>query len=166
MWRNMAAQICAGCGQCAAACPTGAASLRAAALDALMRKLRAMLTAYREAGGQKPILMLHDGAHGTPMIDALARHGDGLPANVLPITVNEVTQVGTRSDCRGVCLWRSACVSCCVASRDTIRAGLPRPLQWLNRFLSGLGFYGARVAQHRNRRSRSRLGKRYEHRAR
>ena len=28
------------------------------------------------------------------MIDALARHGDGLPANVLPLAVNEVTQVG------------------------------------------------------------------------
>ena len=28
------------------------------------------------------------------LIDALARHGDGLPANVLPLAVNEVTQVG------------------------------------------------------------------------
>ena len=28
------------------------------------------------------------------LIDALARHGDGLPANVLPVEVNEVTQVG------------------------------------------------------------------------
>ncbi len=31
---------------------------------------------------------------GAPLIDALARHGDGLPANVLPLAVNEVTQVG------------------------------------------------------------------------
>ena len=37
---------------------------------------------------------LHDVAHGEPLIDALARFGDGLPANVLPLAVNEVTQVG------------------------------------------------------------------------
>ena len=39
-------------------------------------------------------MLLHDEAHGVPLIDALARFGDGLPANVLPIAVNEVTQVG------------------------------------------------------------------------
>ena len=39
-------------------------------------------------------MLFHDGQHGTPLIEALARHGDGLPANVLPLAVNEVTQVG------------------------------------------------------------------------
>src|SRR5215813_14240100 len=87
-------QICAGCGQCAAACPTGAASYALPSADALMRKLRTLLTTYREAGGAQPILLMHDDEHGTPLIAALARHGDGLPANVLPLAVNEVTQVG------------------------------------------------------------------------
>ena len=45
------ANICAGCGQCAAVCPTGAAAYALPPADALMRKLRALLTAYREAGG-------------------------------------------------------------------------------------------------------------------
>ncbi len=63
-------------------------------VDTLMRKLRAVLTAYREAGGKNAVVLLHDESHGTPMIDALARHGDGLPANVLPLAVNEVTQIG------------------------------------------------------------------------
>ncbi len=88
------AQICAGCGQCASVCPTGAASYALPPADALMRRLRALLTAYRDAGGERAILLLHDEAHGTPLIDALARFGDGLPANVLPLAVNEVTQVG------------------------------------------------------------------------
>ena len=39
-------------------------------------------------------MLLHDETHGAPLIDALARFGDGLPANVLPLAVNEVTQVG------------------------------------------------------------------------
>ena len=86
--------ICAGCGQCAAVCPTGAASYALPPADALLRRLRAMLTAYRDAGGTTAILLLHDEPHGGALIDALARHGNGLPANVLPLAVNEVTQVG------------------------------------------------------------------------
>src|SRR5262245_48612 len=69
--------ICAGCGQCAAACPTGAASYALPTADALMRKLRLLLTTYREAGGAAPIVLVHDEAHGGELIDALARHGDG-----------------------------------------------------------------------------------------
>jgi ferredoxin len=88
------AQVCAGCGSCAAACPTGAASYALPPADALLRKLRTLLGAYRDAGGTQPILLFHDEDHGGALIDALARHGDGLPANVLPIAVNEVTQVG------------------------------------------------------------------------
>ncbi len=40
------------------------------------------------------MILFHDGEQGTPLIDALARYGDGLPANVLPVEVNEITQVG------------------------------------------------------------------------
>ena len=88
------AQACAGCGQCAAVCPTGAAAYALPPADVLMRRLRALLEAYRAAGGERAILLIHDDAHGTPLIDALARFGEGLPANVLPLAVNEVTQVG------------------------------------------------------------------------
>jgi ferredoxin len=88
------ANVCAGCGQCAAACPTGAAAYALPPADALMRKLRTLLTTYRQAGGSNPIILFHDDSHGGALIDALARHGDGLPANVLPLVVNEVTQIG------------------------------------------------------------------------
>jgi ferredoxin len=37
---------------------------------------------------------MHDGGHGGPLIEALARYGDGLPANVIPVEVNEVSQLG------------------------------------------------------------------------
>ena len=39
-------------------------------------------------------MLFHDGDHGEPLIHALARFGEGLPANVLPVRVNEVTQIG------------------------------------------------------------------------
>jgi ferredoxin len=53
-----------------------------------------MLQAYHRAGGKHPLLLVHDGDHGAGLIDAAARFGDGLPAHVLPLSVNEVTQVG------------------------------------------------------------------------
>jgi len=77
--------------------PTGAASYALPSADALMRKLRAMLMAYRKAGGEQAVVLVHDEPHGAPLIDALARFGDGLPAHVLPFAVNEITQSDWRS---------------------------------------------------------------------
>jgi ferredoxin len=88
------AYVCAGCGSCASVCPTGAAEYALPPADALMRRLRTLMLTYRDAGGGDGVILFHDGDHGEPLIDALARFGDGLPANVLPVRVNEVTQVG------------------------------------------------------------------------
>ncbi|SFK90786.1 4Fe-4S dicluster domain-containing protein [Falsiroseomonas stagni DSM 19981] len=90
---QISAEICAGCGACAAVCPTGAAQYAMPSSDALLRRVRTLLLTYREAGGEAPALLVHDAEHGEPLIDALARHGDGLPARVLPIRINEVSQL-------------------------------------------------------------------------
>ena len=90
---QVSAEICAGCGSCAAVCPTGAVQYALPPPDAMLRRLRTLLLTYREAGGEAPVLLVHDAAHGEGLIDALARHGDGLPARVLPLRVNEVTQL-------------------------------------------------------------------------
>src|SRR4051794_14089543 len=86
--------ICAGCGSCASVCSTGAEEYALPPSDALMRRLRTLVLTYREAGGRDGVVLFHDGDHGEPLIEALARFGDGLPANVLPVRVNEVAQVG------------------------------------------------------------------------
>ncbi len=139
-------QICAGCGQCAAACPTGAAAYALPPSDALLRKLRTLLGAYREAGGKQAIVMFHDGEHGGDLIDALARHGDGLPANVLPVQVNEVTQVGLEAVAASLAYGASAVRFLLRAKPRHDIAGLAKTIALAEPILAGLGFAGARVA--------------------
>jgi ferredoxin len=140
------ANICAGCGQCAAACPTGAASYALPSEDALMRKLRAMLMAYRQAGGEQPVVLIHDEPHGVPLIDALARFGDGLPAHVLPFAVNEITQIGLESVAAAFAYGASAMRFLLRARPLHDVSGLLRTMALADPILIGLGFGDGRIA--------------------
>ena len=83
--------LCAACGTCASVCPTDAIRWTVPDAQATGRRWRALLAAYRRAGGtEPPVLLLHDTEHGAPLIDMLARAGGGLPARVIPVLAPRV----------------------------------------------------------------------------
>lgn len=144
-WVNVSNEACAGCGACAAVCPTGAIQYALPTADALARRMRAMLLGFTEAGGRDPILLIHDDAHGEALLDALARHGEGLPARVLPLRVNEVGQCDL-SILAGGFAWGAAGLRLLMpARRGHGTEGVLRNLDYLNAALEGLGI-GARAA--------------------
>jgi len=140
------ANLCAGCGQCAAACPTGAAAYALPPSDALLRRLRALMTAYRAAGGTHAVVLFHDAPHGAGLIDALARFGDGLPANVLPVCVNEVTQIGLEA-IAALFAYGASVVRVLRSARPRHdAAGLSQTIALAEPILFGLGFGTGRLA--------------------
>lgn len=86
--------ICGGCGNCAAHCPTGAISYAYPARADLIGRVQTLARAYHAAGGKAPVLLIHDGSHGSPLIGAMARYGRGLPARVIPMEVHSASGVG------------------------------------------------------------------------
>lgn len=132
--------VCAGCGSCASVCPTGAESYALPPSETLLQTLRTLLTTYGRAGGRNGIVLFHDGEHGAALIDALARFGAGLPATVMPVRVNEVTEIGIEA-VAAVFAYGGAGVR--LLTRDRPRHGLgalPRTLDLAEAMLSGLGY--------------------------
>ena len=111
----ISAEICAGCGACAAVCPTGAATYALPPPATTLARLRALLLGYAEAGGRDAVVLLHDAAQGEPLLDALARHGDGLPARVLPLRLNEVSQLDLTTLAAAFAGAPPGCGCCCPA---------------------------------------------------
>jgi ferredoxin len=141
--------LCVGCGACSTVCPSGALAFGYPGTVDQGRRLRTMLTAYREAGGQDAALLLHSDGAGAKLIGELGRAARtdkalrGVPARVLPVGVWHTASVGLD-------LWLAAIaggasqvwVLLTEEEAPEYRQALAEQMAVAQAILTGLGFQG------------------------
>ena len=132
--------ICGGCGNCSATCPTGAVSYAFPQRTDVIARIQILADAYMEAGGKDPVLLLHDETHGAGLISAMARFGKGLPANVLPLSLYSVTQLGHDALLAAIVSGFGRVVVLGPPQRQEELTALEGQLVLANTFLAGLGY--------------------------
>jgi ferredoxin len=136
------AHACSGHGGCASGCPTGAIRYKIPGEEDLARSLRTLIETYHRGGGHDPVIMLHDSKN--QLISALARHGTGLPARVLPLAVESVAAIGPDL-MLAILGWGAAALTVLIRPEDQDHA---QPLRdatdMVNQITDGLGL-GRRV---------------------
>ncbi|HXQ65791.1 MAG TPA: 4Fe-4S binding protein [Alphaproteobacteria bacterium] len=137
--------LCGGCGGCASVCPTGAASYALPPREKLLERLGTLLSTYLAAGGETPVLLLHDCGHGEEMVAALARFGRGLPAHVIPMALNEVSQIGFDFLAAAFAYGAAQVLLLVDPKRAEERSNLPGQLGLAEALLTGLGFGSGRL---------------------
>lgn len=137
--------LCGGCGLCAGACPTSAITYAYPDVHTLHERIMTLAGAFRSAGGKAPRLLIHDDKTGTRLIEAAARFGRGLPADTIPLAVNEVGQVGHDVLLGALAQGFQEVVLLTDPRRPDDHAGLGAQAGLVEALLTGLGDTGGRV---------------------
>jgi ferredoxin len=131
--------LCAGCGACTTVCPTGAISYAYPSASHTGGRIKTVLQAYAEAGGQEPVLLLHS-LEGAAM---LAQAGDAIPGRLLPLGLHHTASTG-------IDVWLSALaygasgitVLMTEAEAPQYAAALGQQMEIAQAILDGLGYAG------------------------
>jgi ferredoxin len=131
--------LCAGCGACTTVCPTGAISYAYPSASHTGGRIKTVLHAYAEAGGEEPVLLLHS-LEGAAL---LAQAGDAIPGRLLPLGLHHTASTG-------IDVWLSALaygaagvtVLMTEAEAPQYAAALGQQMEIAQAILDGLGYAG------------------------
>lgn len=138
--------LCGGCGSCNSVCPTQSASYAYPSDQVLLERTAALLGAYREAGGTRPVLLIHADEHGRGLIEASARFGRGLPARVIPMAVHETTQLNAEFLLSALAHGAERIVLLAAEKRKTELDGLAQQLGLVESLLTALGYQSGLIS--------------------
>lgn len=139
--------VCGGCGSCSATCPTGAVTYDFPDRSDVISRIQILSEAFTQAGGKTPVLLIHDESHGSGLISAMARYGKGLPANILPLSLYSVTQLGHDALLGAIAAGMNQVVVLGPPERADELPALEGQIELANAFLQGLGLgEGARIS--------------------
>lgn len=145
---EVAPNLCVGCGACTTVCPTGAISYAYPKPDHQGRRLRTLLSTYRQAGGRDAVLLLHGQEHGDARILALGREAragraNGLPPNVIPAGLFHPASVGLELWLAAIA-WGADRVAVMLTGDEApqYRTALAEQMAVAQAILAGLGYRG------------------------
>jgi ferredoxin len=138
--------LCMGCGGCASVCPSGAMGYAYPRMSDMGVRFKALLQAYRRAGGKDACLLLHDAGEGRNLVAKLGRRGKGLPARVIPLEVFHIAALGPDLMLGGLALGAAQVVVLATGSEaPEYRDALQREMQWAQAILTALGYGTGRL---------------------
>jgi ferredoxin len=130
--------LCQGGGSCATACPSGAITYAFPKVADLLSNLRAMINAYREAGGDAAGVLFHDGDAGRTWLETNAGR---LPENIIPFEVEEIGSVGLDTWLTLIAYGaRRVLLLCPEDLPGSVRFELERQLAVAREILAGMGY--------------------------
>lgn len=133
--------LCMGCGACASACPSGAMRYNYPSVPQLGLRLKAMLTAFREAGGAQPVVLFHDRKGEDWLLRQAYRNG--LPGNVIPFSVHDIAGIGPDLLLAALCYGAAHVALLQVADMpEAYVRNLNAQTELVEQILHGLGYVG------------------------
>jgi len=135
--------LCHGAGGCATACPTGAISYALPQPARLIDYLQQLVANYQEAGGEQPVILLHDHDSGRAALEEIFQQ---IPDNILPVELEELAAAGIE-------IWLGLLAIGCnhvvlldtPATPTSMRELLDRELRVARELLSGMGYPADRI---------------------
>ena len=152
--------LCTGCGGCATVCPSGAMTYAYPRIPDLGMRLKALLSTYREAGGENACILVHDVEAGQNLVRAIGRRagfgdrglgrkgaGRGLPARVIPFECFHVASIGMDL-LLGALAYGASQVRVLATGReaDGYLAALRQQMGYAQSIVSALGYEGDHFA--------------------